>query len=124
MGRGLPTGRGTGPRAQRAGALRGEGTEPRGAGEDSTLATPPTTLEPGGPSLLPLDPTAQVTLAVCLGGLAGVQGPTAQPPISWQEHTLEVSSGGRHGLGRHSPWSQAGEGMGDASHLGQGGGGG
>lgn len=40
MGRGLPAGRGTGPRAQRAGALRGEGTEPRGAGEDSTLATP------------------------------------------------------------------------------------
>lgn len=41
MGRGLPAGRGTGPRAQRAGTLRGEGTEPRGAGEDSTLATPP-----------------------------------------------------------------------------------
>ena len=77
---------------------------------------PPTTPEPGGPGLLPLDPTAQATLAICLGGLAGVQGPTAQPPISWQGHTLEVSSGGRRGLGRHSPGSQAGEGTRAASH--------
>ena len=83
---------------------------------------PPTTPEPGGPGLLPLDPTAQATLAICLGGLAGVQGPTAQPPISWQGHTLEVSSGGRRGLGRHSPGSQAGEGTRAASHPGQRGG--
>ena len=69
MGRGLPTGTGEVPRD------RGQAPPPpwvRGCSPEGPVRAPrwppPTTPEPGGPGLLPLDPTTQATLAICLGG--------------------------------------------------------
>lgn len=94
--------------------------QPRGAGEDSTLATPPPRRSLVVPAFCPWTLPPRPPLPSLWGALVGIQGPTAQPPTSWQGHTLGVSSGGRSGLGGHSPGNQAGEGTRDASHPGGG----
>lgn len=124
MGRGLPAGRGTGSRAQRAGALRGEGTEPRGAGEDSTLATPHHAgawwSQPPAPG--PYSPGHPCRLSGGPSWCPGSHGTASN--LMAGAHIRGFLRRGDMALGRHSPWSQAGEGTGRRSHLGQGGGGG
>lgn len=94
--------------------------QPRGAGEDSTLATPPPRRSLVVPAFCPWTLPPRPPLPSVWGGLAGIQGPTAQLPTSWQGHTLGVSSGGRSGLEGHSPGNQAGEGTRNTSHPGGG----